>query len=66
MLHLIKGKLGARVAQLISEQFIVDRVRNDRDQQYVPLRAQIGRQPREPDQGGAADGGEHREAHVAR
>src|SRR5581483_3814859 len=42
MLHLVKTKLGARVSQLISEQFIVDRVRNDRDRQYVPLRAQIG------------------------
>jgi AraC family transcriptional regulator, glycine betaine-responsive activator len=42
MLHLVKGKLGARVAQLIAEQFIVDRARNDRDQQFVPLRAQLG------------------------
>ena len=42
MLHLVESKLGARVSQLISEQFIVDRVRNDRDRQYVPLRAQIG------------------------
>ena len=42
MLHLVKGKLGVRIAQLISEQFIVDRVRNDRDRQYVPLRAQVG------------------------
>jgi transcriptional regulator GlxA family with amidase domain len=42
MLHLIELKLGARVSQLISEQFIVDRVRDDRDRQYVPLRAQIG------------------------
>jgi AraC family transcriptional regulator, glycine betaine-responsive activator len=42
MLHLVKTKLGARVSQLISEQFIVDRIRNDRDRQYVPLRAQIG------------------------
>lgn len=42
MLHLIRGKLGARVAQLITEQFIVDRARNDRDQQFVPLRAQLG------------------------
>jgi AraC family transcriptional regulator, glycine betaine-responsive activator len=42
MLHLVKIKLGARIAQLISEQFIVDRIRNDRDRQYVPLRAQIG------------------------
>ena len=42
MLNLIKTRLDARIAQLISEQFIVDRVRNDRDRQYVPLRAQIG------------------------
>jgi transcriptional regulator GlxA family with amidase domain len=42
MLHLIKSRLGERIAQLISEQFIVDRIRNDRDRQYVPLRAQIG------------------------
>jgi AraC family transcriptional regulator, glycine betaine-responsive activator len=42
MLHLVESRLGARVSQLISEQFIVDRVRSDRDRQYVPLRAQIG------------------------
>ena len=42
MLHLVESKLGARLSQLISEQFIVDRVRSDRDRQYVPLRAQIG------------------------
>ncbi len=42
MLNLVKTRLGARIAQLISEQFIVDRIRNDRDRQYVPLRAQIG------------------------
>jgi AraC family transcriptional regulator, glycine betaine-responsive activator len=42
MLHLVEARLGARVSQLISEQFIVDRIRNDRDRQYVPLRAQIG------------------------
>ena len=42
MLHLVEQQLGAPVSQLISEQFIVDRVRNDRDRQYVPLRAQIG------------------------
>jgi len=42
MLNLIKSKLDSRVAQLISEQFILDRMRNDRDRQYVPLRAQIG------------------------
>jgi AraC family transcriptional regulator, glycine betaine-responsive activator len=42
MLNLIKARQGAQVAQLISEQFILDRVRNDRDRQYVPLRAQVG------------------------
>jgi AraC family transcriptional regulator, glycine betaine-responsive activator len=42
MLHLVESKLGARVSQLISEQFILDRVRSDRDRQYVPLRAQVG------------------------
>jgi transcriptional regulator GlxA family with amidase domain len=42
MLHLVKSNLGVRTAQLISEQFIVDRIRNDRDRQYVPLRAQVG------------------------
>jgi transcriptional regulator GlxA family with amidase domain len=42
MLRLVESKLGARVSQLISEQFILDRVRSDRDRQYVPLRAQIG------------------------
>jgi transcriptional regulator GlxA family with amidase domain len=42
MLHLVEAQLGARVSQLISEQFIVDRIRSDRDRQYVPLRAQIG------------------------
>ena len=42
MLNLVKSQLDARIAQLISEQFILDRMRNDRDRQYVPLRAQIG------------------------
>jgi transcriptional regulator GlxA family with amidase domain len=42
MLHLVETQLGARVSQLISEQFIIERVRTDRDRQYVPLRAQIG------------------------
>ena len=42
MLHLVESQHGARVSQLISEQFIVDRIRSDRDRQYVPLRAQIG------------------------
>jgi transcriptional regulator GlxA family with amidase domain len=42
MLHLINGRLGPKISQLVSEQFIVDRIRNDTDRQYVPLRAQLG------------------------
>jgi AraC family transcriptional regulator, glycine betaine-responsive activator len=42
MLNLIEHKLGSKVSRLVSEQFIVDRVRKDTDRQYVPLRAQIG------------------------
>lgn len=42
MLNLIQGKLGPRISQRVSEQFIVDRVRKDTDRQYVPLRAQVG------------------------
>ena len=42
MLNLIESKLGTRIAQRVSEQFIVDRIRSDRDRQYVPLRAQVG------------------------
>jgi transcriptional regulator GlxA family with amidase domain len=42
MLNLIQMRLGPRISQLVSEQFIVERVRKDTDRQYVPLRAQIG------------------------
>jgi transcriptional regulator GlxA family with amidase domain len=42
MLNLIRVKLGPKISQLVSEQFIVERVRGDTDRQYVPLRAQIG------------------------
>jgi len=42
MCHLIERRLGPKISQLVSEQFILDRVRKDTDQQYVPLRAQIG------------------------
>ena len=42
MCHLIERRLGSKISQLVSEQFILDRVRKDTDQQYVPLRAQIG------------------------
>ncbi len=42
MLNLIRERLGWRISQRVSEQFIVERVRKDTDRQYVPLRAQIG------------------------
>jgi hypothetical protein len=42
MLNLIQVKLGPRISQLVSEQFIVERVRKDTDRQYIPLRAQVG------------------------
>ena len=42
MLNLIQGRLGPKISQRVSEQFIVDRVRNDTDRQYIPLRAQLG------------------------
>ena len=42
MLNLIQLKLGPGISQLVSEQFVLERVRSDQDLQYVPLRAQIG------------------------
>ncbi len=42
MLNLIEAKLGPRISQRVSEQFIVDRVRKDNDRQYIPLRARVG------------------------
>lgn len=42
MLNLIRITLGARTAQLVSEQFMMERVRSDKDRQYIPLRAQVG------------------------
>ena len=42
MLNLIDEKLGPQVAQQVSEQFIVERIRDGNDRQYVPLRAQVG------------------------
>ncbi len=42
MLTLIESRLGPRISRLVSEQFIVERIRKDTDRQYVPLRAQIG------------------------
>ena len=65
MLNLIRLKLGPRVSQLVSEQFVLERVRNDQDRQYIPLRA-LRVIASQPDQGGRAHGGNHREAFVAR
>jgi transcriptional regulator GlxA family with amidase domain len=42
MLNLIETRLGTRIARMVSEQFIVDRIRTATDRQYVPLRAQVG------------------------
>jgi transcriptional regulator GlxA family with amidase domain len=42
MLNMIKGRLGGDIAPLISEQFILDRIRSDRDRQHIPLQAQLG------------------------
>jgi transcriptional regulator GlxA family with amidase domain len=42
MLNMIKDDLGRDIAPLISEQFILDRIRNDRDRQHIPLQAQVG------------------------
>jgi AraC family transcriptional regulator, glycine betaine-responsive activator len=42
MLNLIQLKHGLRISQLVSEQFVLERVRSAEDRQYVPLRAQIG------------------------
>lgn len=42
MLHLIGEQHGSDVATAICEQFALDRVRDDRDRQRVPLKAQVG------------------------
>ena len=42
MLTIIKNHLGSGVAPMISEQFILDRIRNDADRQHVPLQARVG------------------------
>jgi transcriptional regulator GlxA family with amidase domain len=42
MLNLIEQKLGPQVSRRVSEQFIVERIRDADDRQYVPLRAQVG------------------------
>ena len=42
MLNIIKDQLGSDIAPMISEQFILDRIRNDQDRQHVPLQARVG------------------------
>jgi transcriptional regulator GlxA family with amidase domain len=42
MLNLVGLKQGPRISQLVSEQFVLERVRTSDDRQYVPLRAQVG------------------------
>ncbi len=66
MLNLIQLKHGLRISQLVSEQFVLERVRSAEDRQYVPLARAGRRVASRHDQGGAADGGEHRKTAVAR
>ncbi len=42
MLNIIKNDLGPDIAPMISEQFILDRIRNEHDRQHVPLQARVG------------------------
>ena len=42
MLHIIKQHQGRDIVPLISEQFILDRIRNDQDRQHIPLQARVG------------------------
>ena len=42
MLHIIKEHQGRDIAPLISEQFILDRIRNTHDRQHIPLQARVG------------------------
>ncbi len=42
MLNIIKDHLGRDISPMISEQFILDRIRNDQDRQHVPLQARVG------------------------
>ncbi|NDH52313.1 MAG: GlxA family transcriptional regulator [Betaproteobacteria bacterium] len=42
MLHIINEHQGRDIAPLISEQFILDRIRNDQDRQHIPLQARVG------------------------
>ena len=42
MLNIIQTHLGREIAPMISDQFILDRIRNDQDRQHVPLQARVG------------------------
>lgn len=42
MFNIIKKDLGRDVAPMISEQFIVERIRSESDRQHVPLQARVG------------------------
>lgn len=42
MLNLVKQHLGSDVATTVADQFNLDRIRNQIDEQHIPLRAQIG------------------------
>src|SRR6266853_1614780 len=42
MLNLIRERHGKEVATAICEQFILDRMRDAKDQQHIPLQAQVG------------------------
>jgi len=42
MLHIIKQHQGRDIAPQISEQLILDRIRNDQDRQHIPLQARVG------------------------
>jgi transcriptional regulator GlxA family with amidase domain len=42
MLNLIERQHGRHISHQVSEQFVVERVRDSQDAQYVPLRAQLG------------------------
>ena len=42
MLNLIREQHGKELATAICEQFILDRLRDSKDQQHIPLQAQVG------------------------
>ncbi len=42
MLNLIREQHGKELATAICEQFIMDRLRDSKDQQHIPLQAQVG------------------------